>query len=611
MFRRWLMFRQIPRLGIGNVCRLLGYRFLTLTGYYRWRLPAGQTYSGPFFVADGEERVLVAPGREVELADRILAGELPFFSWDWRRVGFPPDWSSAVDKPLPHWSRLDEFAGGDIKDAWEPSRFAGLQLLARAACRVKDSRFVEACNAWIGSWVEANPFNSGVQWKCAQETALRLLATVVSANLLERDAGICPTPALMRFVREHARRIYPTLVYAIAQDNNHATSEAAGLFVAGAFLRSHGFVDGESNSWLKTGRRLIEARLQRLIMPDGSFSQHSVTYHRLMLDTMSVAEIWRLRISERPWTARTQERLAKASRWMETIIDPASGDAPNLGANDGANFFADGQSPYRDFRGSANLATCLFLGRRSVAGVGSQHLELTLGFKEPPLAVSPPLEGLEIFPDGGYAIWIFGRARLLLRLPIFRFRPSHCDVLHLDLFWQGVNLLRDGGSFSYNSKPDRSNYFAGVASHNTVQFDGRDQMPRIGRFLWGEWPHGCWSREGESALSASYTDWKGARHERRLRIEGGVIHVDDFVSGFTSSAVQRWRLPPGELKLTGMQIKNDSCTFDFSGDGELEVRIVDGQESRCYHSTSPVRVVEVERRTPGRISARISLLKDH
>jgi len=606
------MLRLIPRLGIGNAFRLLGYRILARTGYYRWRLPAGQPYSGPFFVADGgDRRLLGAPGGAGEVADRILAGELPFFGWDWRRIGFPPDWSSTTVQPSAHWSRLDEFAGGDIKDAWEPSRFAGLQLLAHAACCAKTVHYVEACNAWIGSWVEANPFNTGVQWKCAQETALRLLATIVSADLLERHAGIRPTAALMRFIREHARRIQPTLLYAIAQDNNHATSEAAGLFVAGAFLRSHGFVDGESRLWLKTGRRLIEARLRYLVMPDGSFSQHSVTYHRLMLDTVSVAEIWRLRISASPWTSLARERLAKASRWMETVIDPVSGDAPNLGANDGANFFAVGQSPYRDFRASANLAACLFLGRRSVVGGGSQLLELTLGLKVPPPALSPPLEGMEIFQDGGYAVWIFGHARMLLRLPIFRFRPSHCDVLHIDLFWQGVNLLRDGGSFSYNSKPDRSTYFAGVASHNTVQFDGRDQMPRLGRFLWGEWPHGSWSREGESSLSASYTDWKGARHERRLRIKGSVIHVDDFVSGFTSSAVQRWRLPPGELKLSGMQVKGDSCTFDFSGDGDLKIRIVDGQESRCYQATTPVRVVEVERRTPGRISARINLLKEN
>jgi hypothetical protein len=35
--------------------------------------------------------------------------------------------------------------------------------------------------------------------------------------------------------------------------------------------------------------------------------------------------------------------------------------------------------------------------------------------------------------------------------------------------------------------PNGLNYFAGTASHNTIQFDDRDQMPRVSRFLFGDW----------------------------------------------------------------------------------------------------------------------------
>ena len=28
-------------------------------------------------------------------------------------------------------------------------------------------------------------------------------------------------------------------------------------------------------------------------MPDGSFAQHSLTYHRLLLDTLAQVELWR------------------------------------------------------------------------------------------------------------------------------------------------------------------------------------------------------------------------------------------------------------------------------------------------------------------------------
>jgi hypothetical protein len=61
----------------------------------------------------------------------------------------------------------------------------------------------------------------------------------------------------------------------------------------------------------------------------------------------------------------------------------------------------------------------------------------------------------------------------------FRFRPSQADALHLDFWLAGSNVLRDAGSYSYNTEPEWLNVFPGHnASHNTVQFDDRDQMPR-------------------------------------------------------------------------------------------------------------------------------------
>ena len=47
-------------------------------------------------------------------------------------------------------------------------------------------------------------------------------------------------------------------------------------------------------------------------------------------------------------------------------------------------------------------------------------------------------------------------------------RPSQADNLHLDIWVDGVNLLRDSGSYKYNSTPDDTKYFMGTSSHNTV-----------------------------------------------------------------------------------------------------------------------------------------------
>ena len=56
---------------------------------------------------------------------------------------------------------------------------------------------------------------------------------------------------------------------------------------------------------------------------------------------------------------------------------------------------------------------------------------------------------------------------------------------HVDLWAGEKNLLADAGTFSYNSYPDMAWYFSGTVSHNTIELDGRNQMPKLGRFFFG------------------------------------------------------------------------------------------------------------------------------
>ena len=87
-----------------------------------------------------------------------------------------------------------------------------------------------------------------------------------------------------------------TTSYAIGQDNNHGTSEAAALFVGGSWLAVHG--DPSAGEIAARGRTMLEERVERLVASDGSFSQYSVNYHRLLLDTLSITEWWRRELEE-------------------------------------------------------------------------------------------------------------------------------------------------------------------------------------------------------------------------------------------------------------------------------------------------------------------------
>ncbi|MEM7041370.1 MAG: heparinase II/III-family protein, partial [Pseudomonadota bacterium] len=187
-----------------------------------------------------------------------------------------------------------------------------------------------------------------------------------------------------------------------------------------------------------------------------------------------------------------------------------------------------------------------------------------------------------------------------VRFPSFAFRPAHADALHLDLWVDGVNLLRDSGSFSYNPAPGVSPDLRATAAHNTIEFDGRDQMPRLGRFLFGSWLHpsevgDLVEDENGLAWSGAYRDNDGCYHRRTVSCSGAVWRIRDEIEGQETKAVLRWRLAPGDWTLDGMMLQGALAHLSIEADQPPKsVRLVDGKESRYYLDLETIPVLEVE-----------------
>jgi hypothetical protein len=592
-------------LGLLNIGRVILYRVLTRIGFYKRILPAGESYHGPFWTWSQTFRPLATSGHDwSKEADRVLQGEIPYYSHSWRRIGFPPQWNEVQAES--HWTEIHEFnLGQDIKDLWEPSRFDPLLILTLSYLQTGEEKYREAIESWMQSWVNAHPNNLGPQWKCAQEASIRLMHVLMVTDLLLANHAASPQPPLQKFVLEHCRRIAPTMLYAIAQDNNHGTSEAAALYIAGLWLEKFS-PSGEARRWKKTARYWLEDRVKKLIMEDGSFSQHSVNYHRLMLDTLTMAEFFRNKSGDKRFSNAWYENCEKALSWLHHLIDEKSGDAPNLGCNDGARIMVLHGAPYRDFRPTVQLASQVFHAKK-VYGPGtwdecSQWMQL----KTEAIALRETSQ--KVFPEGGY-IRLEGTGDLwaILRLPRFRFRPANADALHFDIWKDGINWIRDGGTFSYNTRPELQSYFSGTASHSTVQFDDRDQMPKYGRFLFGAWPKWDELTVRSNFVRSSYRDHLGAKHVRSVALDGTKIEITDEVSGMKKRAVLRWRLRPGNWIFHEGKARLDGCEIHVvSGPKAVRCEIIQGYESRHYSELTQLPVLELEVDSSARITTIIS-----
>tara|TARA_R110002073_G_scaffold87184_3_gene207110 strand:- start:118 stop:1953 length:1836 start_codon:yes stop_codon:yes gene_type:complete len=595
-------------LGIGNVIRLITYRVLLSAGFFK-RIPVSRVKSAVDFFGPSSLPCTGLPCIENWSETAILFGhiEIPLSR-------SAPIWSVNVISRVEggyadlDWWKIPDFDSelGDIKGVWELSRFDWVMAFAQRV-REGDSSELERLNGWLRNWCENNPSYKGYNWKCGQEASIRVMHLAVAAIVLGQIETASEN--LLELVRVHLRRIAPSTGYAMAQDNNHGTSEGAALYIGGDWLIRAG--DKAGAKWKAKGVRLLEERGRRLISEDGTFSQYSTNYHRLVLDTYSLVEVWRSKNDDARFSKILYERLSSASKWLVQMTDQSTGAVPNIGANDSANLLPLTNSSLRDFRPAVQLATALFAKARAIKAEGLYDLQLKwLGVSIPSNVIVT--QDSYIADAGGFAVLRQSPGTLVMRFPRFRFRPSHSDALHIDLFCAGENFLRDGGSFSYAATEDERKYFSGVASHNTVQFDRREQMPKLGRFLWGSWLKTDYvdpltTSKNEQSFGAGYTDRYGASHKRSVRFGLKKLYVVDEIDGFKESALLRWRLAPSEWLLKGTILTDGTCSIEIeSTAGILRIELVVGWESVLYMQKREIPVLEVELATPGTVVSHIS-----
>ncbi len=97
-------------------------------------------------------------------------------------------------------------------------------------------------------------------------------------------------------------------------------------------------------------------------MQDGDYCQHSMNYHRFMLQ----ASLWINSVLEKADSNSQLEildKLRSATAWYSRQIDSESGKAPNFGSNDGTWLFPLGSVDFADHRPTAQAACLAFFGK--------------------------------------------------------------------------------------------------------------------------------------------------------------------------------------------------------------------------------------------------------
>jgi hypothetical protein len=543
------------------------------SGWSHWSVPA---ILGAEYRADWEKRLsgsrcalfsdraTVARAREllgesgtnavVSRADRILSGELPFFGKLWLNAGFPPSWfisardGAHVDPERP-WTSMGFYHRdyGDLKFILEPSRFLFVGELARAYLLTGDERYPSAFWHALEDWARHSPPATGPLWICGQESALRIVSWCLGWMAFRRASSttVDRQAKLLSMVAAHGWRIEQTRIYAKSQRSNHIISEAVGLLTASLVFPELRW----SGAWKQLAITELQQAVQDQFSPDGTYAQQSPNYQRMSLQLLAWSSAL-LRLQQSSLPADVKDRMLAARDFLLSVADPAAGRVPNSGANDGTLALPLDTCEYDDFRPTIQLVS---------KAVGSESKLPSGPWDEPGIWLFEAGSALEEKRHSacaetyrGFYLLRNSVSRVVLRCEDGHRRPYHADQLHLDIWWKGINLARDPGTYLYNGEPPWNNGLASTAVHNTVCVDGTDQMERAGRFLWRRWAHGRILEQGSRTLHAEHDGYRrlGILHHRAVAdLAGrGWIVVDDLIGHGRHTASLNWLLPDLPVK---------------------------------------------------------------
>lgn len=544
-----------------------------------------------------DEQDLLALKTRVE---GIRRNQFPFFG----SVVFEMnDWHTNPENgyqynPDQHWTDIPDFSkqAGDIKNVWEKSRFTFLYDLIRFEYHFKEDQS-EAVLSCMLDWITQNPVNCGPNWKCGQEISLRVLNWTFALQYYKQAPALTEQrfQIIINSIYRQIEHVRENILFSrIAVRNNHALTETLTLYLVGLLFPFF----PESGHWKGCGKKWFTEEIAFQIAEEGTFLQHSMNYHRVVMQLLT----WGIRLAEanrERWPDVVYQRARRSFHFLKSCQDERTGWLPNYGHNDGALFFPLTTCHFRDFRPQL-LALANVLDLETGYGVGKWSEEsawLGIGKAHDKIEHRKPASNVcaEFFANGGYAILRDDRTLTFLRCGHYNTRPSQADNLHLDIWVDGENILRDAGSYRYHTDDQWTKYFSGTASHNTLMLGDFDQMQKGPRFIWYDWIKEseifC-SADEEMAISGSFEGFrqvgKGIVHQRKVTKIRGELHW--IVEDRMEKAPAHW--PIHQIWHPSENFFDRFSITATGGDGkELEANYSCGWYAESYGRKSPARRV--------------------
>ncbi len=526
---RYIMFRVI-------------YALKVKIGILKWYYPTTPFQNNTMSLADWRKSALpffieckeVLPKYKISEEARItlnneyqsyLKGELTFFNARKLNIGLDYDWLTNPYNGIKYdsttfWANIPDLdpIKGDIKYVWEKSRFSFLYMLIRYDYHF-DSDQSEMVFNNIEDWINKNQPNCGPNYKCSQEISLRVLNWIYALYYYKNSKILTETLffKILNSIELQIKHVETNIDFSrIAVRNNHALTETLTLYLVGLLFPK--FAD--SSRWKAIGKKYFEQEVEYQIYEDGTFLQFSHNYHRVAVQLFTWAQLLAKKNNE-TWSEKVLDRFTKSFQLLQANQDIKTGYLPNYGANDGALFFKLNSADYRNFYPQLN-ALNYSLNNQTITN-NLDWVEDIFWYGATTIQEQTKVTSnscISKFEKGGFYVLRNTNGFTAVRCGSHKDRPQQADNLTMDIWYEGKNLIRDNGSYMYNTDPALLNYFTGTASHSTVMLGKHNQMQKGGRFIWYYWSQALGANTSETSSDLIFE----GKIQAFAQIKEGIVH---------------------------------------------------------------------------------------
>jgi hypothetical protein len=405
---------------------------------------------------------------------------------------FPKKYAKHID------IRTEEY--GSAKHVWELNRMLFLPRLAMQYRSTGNMHYVTLIMRLISSWVEQNPYLTGVNWYSNIEINIRLINWLLTWEIMQADELAANDAFFKSFTQETwIPTIYQHCKFSYAHPslhssaNNHLIAEYAGLFIA-----TSKWIFTESKSWNEYAKRGLEKEILQQHSVNGINREEAAEYIQFITDFLLLSLLVG-DYTNNPFSGAFRERFSSVLHYISVLLT-VNGQFPKYGDEDDGRVFLLNSAIHDNNFVSLLQSGALYFNDTSFLREGEeidQKNRILFGDKKVAALADQTNGGKmassKFYPDEGHfffkkqtasgkEIYCHFDAAALGYLSIAA--HGHADALSFVLYIDGHPFFIDPGTYCYHTDATWRRYFVSTRAHNTVSLAGIDQASFVGPTLW-------------------------------------------------------------------------------------------------------------------------------